>query len=72
MSARLDCTPGIVMGDTVVVVQLPDGTWRATQEIGSIFGSEVEGQCSGAGATREEALAALRKDIANCHEALWA
>ncbi len=52
--------------------QLPDGTWKATAPIGSIFGAEVDGECSGIGATQEEALAALKKDQDSVYEALWA
>lgn len=44
----------------------------ATAQIGSIFGSEVEGECSGIGRTREEALKRLREDQAKLYESLWA
>ncbi len=53
--------PGMTMDETRVE-QLPDGTWRAAKAIGTIFGAEVEGECVGKGATKEEALAALKKD----------
>lgn len=59
------------MGDTTVR-QLPDGTWKATAPIGTIFGSEVEGECSGVGATKEAALEALAKDRRNLNDSLWA
>lgn len=61
---------GLTMGDTKVV-QLLDGTWKATCPIGTIFGSEVDGECSGVGATKEAALEALAKDRHNLSESLW-
>ena len=44
-SAFVDSEIGMTMGDTTVK-QLQDGTWKATAPIGSIFGAEVEGECS--------------------------
>ena len=61
---------GLTMQGTIVE-QLPDGTWLARAEIGSIFGAAVEGECKGKGATKEEALAALAKDQHDLHESLW-
>jgi len=52
--------------------QLPDDTWLARAKIGAIFGAEVEGECTGKGATQEEARAALRKDKHELYESLWA
>lgn len=66
-----DSEIGMTMGDTTVK-QLPDGTWKATCPIGTIFGSEVEGECSGTGATKEAALEALAKDRRNLNDSLWA
>jgi hypothetical protein len=54
------------------VTQQADGTWLAVAPIGSIFGAEVEGETRGVGATREEALAALKKDQDELYESLWA
>ena len=62
---------GMTMGDTLQK-QLPDGTWKATCPIGTLFGSEVEGECSGTGATKEAALEALAKDRRNLNDSLWA
>ncbi len=62
---------GMTMGDTTVK-QLPDGTWKATAPIGTLFGSEVEGECKGTGATKEAALEALAKDRKNLNDSLWA
>jgi hypothetical protein len=53
----------------------PDGVtkyWRASSPIGSIFGSEVEGECDGFGRTKEQALESLHKSIHNLSESLWA
>lgn len=61
---------GMTMGDTTVK-QLADGTWKATCPIGTLFGAEVEGECKGTGATKEEALAALAKDRKNLSDSLW-
>lgn len=61
---------GMTMGDTTIQ-QLSDGTWKATAPIGSIFGSDVEGECRGIGATKEAALEALAKDRNNLYESLW-
>lgn len=61
---------GLTMGDTKLE-QLPDGTWKASSPIGTIFGSEVEGECSGRGSTQEAALEALAKDRHNLSESLW-
>ena len=67
----VDSEIGMTMGETTVK-QLPDGTWKATCPIGTLFGSEVEGECSGAGATKEAALEALAKDRRNLNDSLWA
>lgn len=65
------CTEiGMTMEGTTVT-QSPDGTWRASAKIGTIFGSEVEGECVGVGPTREAALEALDKDRRNLSESLW-
>lgn len=75
MSKRIQCfivtEIGLTMGDTRIE-RLPDGSWRASTLIGTIFGSEVEGECSGVGPTREAALEALAKDRHELHESLWA
>lgn len=62
---------GLTMGETTVR-QMPNGRWLATAPIGSIFGSEVGGECRGEGSTREEAMAALAADRHNLYESLWA
>lgn len=67
----VDSEIGMTMGDTTVK-QLPDGTWKATCPIGTIFGSEVEGECSGTGATKEAALEALKQDRKKLNDSLWA
>lgn len=67
----VDSEIGMTMGDTTVK-QLPDGTWKATSPIGTLFGSEVEGECSGTGATKEAALEALKQDRKNLNDSLWA
>lgn len=62
---------GMTMGNTTVK-QLLDGTWKATCPIGTLFGSEVEGECSGIGATKEAAPEALAQDRKNLNDSLLA
>lgn len=45
--------------------------WHAEQDISSIFGSEVEGCCSGIGRTKEQALERLAEDKRELYESLW-
>lgn len=45
--------------------------WQATQPIGSLFGTSVEGECVGYGITPEIAFTNLEKDIVNLYEGLW-
>ena len=67
----VDYEIGMTMGDSRTN-QLPDGTWKAPCQIGTILGSEVEGECSGTGATKEAALEALAKNRKNLNDSLWA
>lgn len=46
--------------------------WKATEKIGSIFGTEVDGECCGIGATKQKALERLREDQRRLAESLWA
>jgi hypothetical protein len=46
--------------------------WKATAKIGTLFGSEVEGECLGIGRTKDEALARLKEDQRNLADSLWA
>ena len=62
--------PGLTMGETSLR-RLPDGSWIATAPIGTIFGSPVQGECTGTGATREEALASLDDDRRKLAESIW-
>lgn len=61
---------GLTMQGTKVQQQA-DGSWRASAAIGTIFGAEVEGECVGIGATKEEALSALAKERHELSESLW-
>lgn len=61
---------GITMGKTVVA-EREDGTWLASCPIGTIFGSEVEGEITGVGKTREEALVELDKSRKKLNDSLW-
>jgi hypothetical protein len=66
----VDTEVGMTMGDTTLQ-QLPDGRWKATCPIGTIFGSEVEGECCGVGTTKEAAIEALSQDRKNLNDSLW-
>lgn len=66
-----DTEIGMTMGSTTVTQQA-DGTWLAVCPIGSLFGSDVEGECRGTGATKEAALEALAKDRKDLNDSLWA
>lgn len=46
--------------------------WIAKQKIGTLFGSEVDGECSGIGNTKEEALKRLEEDKTKLADSLWA
>ncbi len=45
--------------------------WCAKQDIGTLFGSKVHGECSGIGRTKEQALERLKEDIKKLGESLW-
>lgn len=66
-----DSEIGMTMGETKVE-QLPNGSWLASCPIGTLFGSEVEGECRGEGPTKEAALEALARDRKNLNDSLWA
>lgn len=67
----IDSEIGMTMGEETVK-QLPDGSWIATCPIGTLFGSEVEGQVSGTGSTKEVALSALKQARKDLNDSLWA
>jgi uncharacterized protein YbjQ (UPF0145 family) len=65
---------GVCMNETKIEEKTnADGNvyFKATAKIGSIFGSEVEGECTGIGETKEQALKRLEQDIENLSESLW-
>jgi len=64
------CNIGLTM-ERVKIVQLPSGEWEATQPIGTIFGCEVNGECSGTGTTREAALLDLALDRRKLSDSIW-
>jgi hypothetical protein len=68
------CSPGLVM-EGVTVIELPNHgkpCFKAVSKIGSLFGSEVEGELTGIGATREQALERLKEERAKLYESMWA
>lgn len=67
----MDSEIGMTM-EAETIKQLPDGSWLASAKIGSIFGSEVDGELSGTGPTREVAMAALKQCRKDLNDSLWA
>lgn len=70
-----DCNIGLQMeGAVVKEIHNAHGQhyWKATSKIGTIFGSEVEGEIVGIGATREQALERLKEETRKLAESLWA
>lgn len=70
------CTPGLTMDGAVLEhIRNPNSRhghyWKATARIGSIFGSEVEGELVGYGQTQEQALQRLSEERHKLHESLW-
>jgi hypothetical protein len=45
--------------------------WIATAPIGSIFGAEVEGELTGIGRTKEQAIECLEAETKRLAESLW-
>jgi hypothetical protein len=70
---HLDCHPGLTM-DGLTWELLPNHgvpVWKVTQQIGTIFGSKVEGQIEGRGLTQEIALERLMAERDRLNESLW-
>lgn len=68
------CTPGLTMeGAVIEEITNAHGQhyFKATAQIGTIFGSEVEGELTGIGSTREKALEKLAQEQHKLHESLW-
>lgn len=68
------CTPGLTTeGAVVTEVNTAHGQhfWKAVAKIGTIFGSEVEGEISAIGSTKEQALEHLAEERRKLHESLW-
>lgn len=73
MIAHFDCTPGLTM-EGVVFELLPNHgkrCWKASAQIGTIFGSVVHGELIGFGPTKEAALEKLHDEQRKLHESLW-
>ena len=68
-----DKHPGLVMGAAVLteVQTLDQHYWKAVEPIGSLFGSEVQGEIEAYGRTREQALANLEVERNKLYELLW-
>ena len=67
-------SPGLTMDEPVLTeINNAHGQhyWRAVAQIGTIFGSEVEGEISAIGRTKEQALERLAEERRKLHESLW-
>lgn len=74
ISIHIDCSPGLTLAGAICE-ELPNalgGTyWKATAKIGSIFGSQVEGEICGIGKTREQAIKRLAEERKKLYDSLW-
>jgi hypothetical protein len=71
---HIDKEPGLTMNEAVVEeINNCHGQhyWKATSQIGSLFGQPVEGELVGIGKTREIALARLAEERAKLYDSLW-
>lgn len=66
---------GMTMGKTIISEHRNDygqHWFEATEQIGTIFGAEVEGEIKGIGATEEIARQRLATEREKLNESLWA
>jgi hypothetical protein len=71
---HIDHNPGLTM-EGVVFQEIGNHgqpCWKATAQIGTIFGAEVEGELTGIGPTKEIAMERLNEEKRKLHESLWA
>lgn len=71
---HIDCTPGLTMGGLKLEeIHSANGQhyWKAVEQIGTLFGSEVDGEISAIGPTREKCLENLDKERQELHDSLW-
>ena len=74
MSYHIDDQPGMTMQGIKLTQITPTHQppyWKAEQEIGTLFGAEVDGGISAIGRTKEEALEHLKEERRKLHESLW-
>ena len=69
--AFVDQEVGMTLGNAMIEVT-PEGLFKLTMKIETIFGSEVDGQISGVGRTMDEAKANLAEERRRLNESLWA
>jgi len=69
-----DCQPGLIM-DGVIIEEINNAHgqhyFKVRSKIGYIFGSEVEGELSAIGATKEQALERLAEERKRLYDSLW-
>jgi len=69
-----DCHPGLTM-ERAVVTEINNAHgqhyWKAVEQIGTLFGYEVDGEISAIGTTKEQCLARLAEERKKLHESLW-
>jgi len=72
---HFDCQPGLTM-EGAVIEEINNGHgqhyFKATAQIGTLFGSPVQGELTGIGATKEQALERLAEERKKLYESLWA
>jgi hypothetical protein len=76
IQVHIDKSPGLTMKgvkfEHVVNPNSRSGKyWIAKANIGTIFGSEVEGELKGIGTTKEKALERLHQEQKELYESLW-
>lgn len=73
MQAHQCCTPGLVMEGVVLTEHTNSHGqhyWKAVAKIGAIFGSEVEGELTAIGTTKEQALEHMSEERRKLHESI--
>lgn len=68
--AFVDSEVGMTMGNTMIE-HTPEGLFKITMQIETIFGAEVDGQISGVGRTLAEAKINLAEERRRLNDSLW-
>ena len=74
VTCHTDKHPGMVTEEAVITEVTNDmgqHYWKAVAPVGSLFGQEVEGELTGIGQTKDEALRRLADERSKLYESLW-